>query len=160
MAQGQEGLRHDYFATYIQDIKLGRAIGTLGTELYCPWNEGFRWLVSTFGVLTRNFRRKTAAPNSAVGNGISCALRRELPRIPFAGTTGAEAHEDRAPDVGLKPGSSTVLPRDSGSDVEERRFSAASEGKKDFRALAPLASDADIFHTFAKAGERLAEIHV
>jgi predicted helicase len=43
--------------------------------------------------------------------------------------------------------------------VEERRFSAASAGK-DGGALAPVASDLAIFRTFAKAGKRLAEIHV
>ena len=50
--------------------------------------------------------------------------------------------------------------RDSGSDVEERRLSAASAGKKDSRALAPVASDAEIFRALVKAGQRLAEIHV
>jgi hypothetical protein len=97
-------------------------------------------------------------------------LRRELPRIPFAGSTGAEAHNDGTPDAGLKPGSSTVSPHvsggnkaaspNSGSDVEERRLSAASAGKKDSRALAPVASDAEIFRALLKAGQRLAEIHV
>jgi predicted helicase len=97
-------------------------------------------------------------------------LRRELPRIPFAGSTGAEAYNNGTPDAGLKPVSSTVFPqvsggdraapRNSGSDVEERRFSAASAGKKDSRASAPVASDAEIFRTLAKAGQRLAEIHV
>jgi hypothetical protein len=50
--------------------------------------------------------------------------------------------------------------RDSGSDVEERRLSAASVSKKDSRALAPVASEADIFRAFVKAGKRLSEIHV
>jgi predicted helicase len=44
--------------------------------------------------------------------------------------------------------------------VEERRLSAASVGKKDSRALAPVASDAEIFRTLVIAGQRLAEIHV
>ncbi len=44
--------------------------------------------------------------------------------------------------------------------MEERRLSAASVGKKDSRALAPVASDAEIFRTLVKAGQRLAEIHV
>jgi predicted helicase len=44
--------------------------------------------------------------------------------------------------------------------VEERRLSAASVSKKDSRASAPVASDAEIFRTLAKAGQRLAEIHV
>jgi len=44
--------------------------------------------------------------------------------------------------------------------VEERRFSAAPARRKNNRALAPVASDADIFPTFAKAGNRLTEIHV
>jgi predicted helicase len=44
--------------------------------------------------------------------------------------------------------------------VEERRLSAASAGKKDSRTLAPVASDADIFRAFVKAGKRLSEIHV
>ena len=97
-------------------------------------------------------------------------LRRELPRIPFAGSTGAEAHNVGTPDAGLRPGSSTVSPQasggnkaapsNSGSNVEERRLSAASAGKKDSRALAPVASDAEIFRAFVKAGARLAEIHV
>ena len=44
--------------------------------------------------------------------------------------------------------------------MEERRLSAASAGKKESRALAPVASDAEIFRAFVKAGERLSEIHV
>ena len=87
-------------------------------------------------------------------------LRRELPRIPFASTTGAEAQADGPTDAGLKPGSSTVVPQASGGDVEERRFSAASADKKNSRALAPVVSDADLFRTLAQAGKRLAEIHV
>ncbi len=53
-----EGACAMIFATYIQDIKLGRAVGTLRTKLYCPWNEGVRWSGSTFGGLTRNFLGK------------------------------------------------------------------------------------------------------
>ena len=41
--------------------------------------------------------------------------------------------------------------------MEERRFSAASVSKKDSRALAPVASDADIFRAFVKAGKRPSE---
>jgi predicted helicase len=44
--------------------------------------------------------------------------------------------------------------------VEERRLSAASAGKKDSRALAPVTSDGEIFRALVKAGQRLAEIHV
>jgi predicted helicase len=44
--------------------------------------------------------------------------------------------------------------------VEERRFSAALASKKDSRALAPVASGAETFRTFVRAGQRLAEIHV
>jgi predicted helicase len=87
-------------------------------------------------------------------------LRRELPRIPYARTTGAEAHEDRTPDAGLKPGSSTGAPQDTGGNVEERRFSAASASEKESRALAPVASDADIFRALVNAGQRLSDIHV
>jgi hypothetical protein len=56
--------------------------------------------------------------------------------------------------------SDKATPRDSGSNVEERRLSAASVSKKDSRALAPVASDAEIFRTLVKVGQRLAEIHV
>ena len=44
--------------------------------------------------------------------------------------------------------------------MEERRFSAALASKKESRAVSPVASDADVFHTLAKAGKHLAEIHV
>ena len=67
---------------------------------------------------------------------------------------------EATPDAGLKPGSSTVAPQNLGSDVEERRFSAAAASKKESRALAPVVSDADVFHALVKAGKRLAEIHV
>jgi len=43
--------------------------------------------------------------------------------------------------------------------VEERPFRAASE-QEDSRALAPVPSDLDVFHACARAGQRLAEIHV
>ena len=46
-----------------------------------------------------------------------------------------------------------------GASVEERPFRAASE-QEDSRALAPVPSDLDVFHAFARAGQRLAEIHV
>ncbi|MFZ1141493.1 MAG: type ISP restriction/modification enzyme [Candidatus Sulfotelmatobacter sp.] len=99
-------------------------------------------------------------------------LRRELPRVPFARTTGAEAHKDGTPDAGLKPGSSTGLTT-AGSTVEERRFSAASSDKKKNNSTLPKAvagerssqatiknADLEIFRAFVKAGQRLAEIHV
>ncbi len=99
-------------------------------------------------------------------------LRRELPRIPFASATGAEAHKDGTPDAGLKPGSSTGLTT-AGSTVEERRFSAASSDKKKNNSTLPKAvagerssqatiknADLEIFRAFVKAGQRLAEIHV
>ena len=44
--------------------------------------------------------------------------------------------------------------------MEERRFSAASPGKNDSSALAPVASDAATLRAFVEAGRRLAEIHV
>jgi predicted helicase len=44
--------------------------------------------------------------------------------------------------------------------VEERPFRAASKDENDLRALAPAASDLNIFRVFVKAGQRLAEIHV
>lgn len=137
-------------------------------------------------------------------------LRRELPRIPFA---GAEAHEDGPRDAGLepaeiKPGSSPKAQTDAGSTVEERPFegrvtkrkkennstlpkavaveqsSQATSGSDDRRykklsdeakeqVLRDLKAEMDsgnlhyasqdnarVFHAFAKAGQRLAEIHV
>jgi len=48
---------------------------------------------------------------------------------------------ERVLDAGLRPGSSTVVRLDDGSDVEERRFSAASARYQNSRALAPAASN-------------------
>jgi predicted helicase len=39
-------------------------------------------------------------------------------------------------------------------------FTLRPAGKKDSRALAPVAPDAEIFHAFVKAGKHLSEIHV
>src|SRR5207302_1598487 len=101
----------------------------------------------------------------------SANLRRELPRIPFVSATpGAKAQLEGAPNAALKRRSSTVTSSRSmltssndgvrvGASVEERPFSAASE-QEDSRALAPVPSDLDVFHAFARAGQRLAEIHV
>ena len=113
-------------------------------------------------------------------------LRRELPRIPFASATGAEALEKRADDAALKRRSSTDIHAedrvtnsdgvnlddfaslDDSTSVEERPFRAASASKKS-RALAPVGpvaadasatKDVDVFREFVKAGQRLAEIHV
>jgi predicted helicase len=44
--------------------------------------------------------------------------------------------------------------------VEERPFRAASGNENDSRALAPEATDLDVFRAFVRAGQRLAEIHV
>jgi predicted helicase len=105
-------------------------------------------------------------------------LRRELPRIPFAAATGAKALET-SDDAALKRRSSTKksatensaihgAKTDDRATVEERRFSAASASITS-RALAPegLAAAAastngsvDVFRALAKAGKRLAEIHV
>ena len=109
-------------------------------------------------------------------------LRRELPRIPFVGATGAKAPDDATPDAGLKPGSSTELASvtnshtaaNAGTTVEERPFKGRVEKrKKENNSTLPKAvaggqspqatgatTNADIFHAFVKAGQRLAEIHV
>jgi hypothetical protein len=118
-------------------------------------------------------------------------LRRELPRIPFAGPPAeAKTSLEGAPYAGLKPGSSTAAPPDNGTaaprdigtagppnrggDVEERPFEGrATSGKKESNSTLPKAvagerssqateivSDLALFQALAKAGQRLAEIHV
>jgi predicted helicase len=94
-------------------------------------------------------------------------LRRELPRIPFVSAAGAKAQTKDNADAALKRRSSTALPTNAGTSpasdgttVEERPFRAASKDENDLRALAPAASDLNIFRVFVKAGQRLAEIHV
>jgi hypothetical protein len=101
-------------------------------------------------------------------------LRRELPRIPFAGfATEAKASLEGAPNAGLKPGSSTAVPQDGGSDVEERPFEGRVTKRKKTNSTLPKAvaaerssqatestTDAELFRALAKAGQRLAEIHV
>jgi predicted helicase len=109
-------------------------------------------------------------------------LRRELPRIPFVGATGAKAPEDATIDAGLKPGSSTETPGNTDArdatkaeaTVEERPFKGrVTNRKKENNSTLPKAvaagqspeatgatTDADIFRTFVRAGQRLAEIHV
>jgi Type ISP C-terminal specificity domain len=68
-------------------------------------------------------------------------LRRELPRIPFARPTGAEALNDGTLNTGLKPGSSTVAPQVSGSDKAAPPASRSDASvKKVSPALAPVAS--------------------
>jgi len=71
----------------------------------------------------------------------SANLRRELPRIPFAGLpTEAKARLEEAPYAGLKPGSSTATPPDSGSDVEERPFEGrATKGRIENNSTLPKA---------------------
>ncbi len=87
---------------------------------------------------------------------------RELPRIPFAGTSGAKAQVKDDADAALKRRSSTDTPSASSAraTVEEQPFRAASRDKNDSRALAPEGSDIDIFRAFVHAGRRLAEIHL
>ena len=108
-------------------------------------------------------------------------LRRELPRIPFVSATpGAKAQVEGAPNAALKHRSSTVTSSRSstvtssrpstvtssssmltssndgvrvGASVEERPFRAASE-QEDSRALAPVPSDLDVFHAFARASRK------
>jgi predicted helicase len=102
-------------------------------------------------------------------------LRRELPRIPFAGIpTEAKASLEGAPYAGLKPGSSTAAPQDTGSDVEERPFEGrVTKRKKENNSTLPKAvaeerssqatgitTDLDVFRALARAGLRLAEIHI
>jgi hypothetical protein len=109
-------------------------------------------------------------------------LRRELPRIPFVGATGAKAPNDAAPDAGLKPGSSTEIDAttnamdsaNASATVEERPFKGrVTNRKKENNSTLPKAvaggqspqatgatTDADVFRAFVKAGQRLAEIHV
>ena len=74
-------------------------------------------------------------------------LRRELPRIPFAGATGAKAQIKGDADSALKRRSSTNAPSpvagtanpesSARATVEERPFRAASANENDSRALAP-----------------------
>ena len=98
-------------------------------------------------------------------------LRRELPRIPFAGvSTEAKASLEGALDAGLKPGSSTETTSEGGgtdasSTVEERPFEGRVEKrKKENNSALPKAVDgerssqatgtttnADVFHAFVKA---------
>jgi Type ISP C-terminal specificity domain len=108
-------------------------------------------------------------------------LRRELPRIPFVGT-GAKAPDNATSYAGLKPGSSTGLTSGTareaavvaGTAVEERPFKGrVTKGKRENSTALPKAvaggqspqatgatTDADVFRTFVKAGQRLAGIHV
>src|SRR5205807_1438271 len=51
-------------------------------------------------------------------------LRRELPRIPFVGATGAKAHHAIALDAGLKPGSSTESARVTTATEYRERYAA------------------------------------
>ena len=72
-------------------------------------------------------------------------LRRELPRIPFAGATGAEALDNAVPDAGINPGSSTAtrdvtVPTPAlSTTVEERPLRAVSGVKKENNTALPKA---------------------
>src|SRR5439155_13836818 len=88
-------------------------------------------------------------------------LRRELPRIPFAGTSGAKAQIKDDADAALKRRSSTGTPQETQRDDSQAnrpaKLGGAGSGAPEG---APFQSDIEIFRALVKAGRRLAEIHV